>query len=374
MKELALQNYLRGKGLEALQAAFGVKVRRHALLDNLVCLKYSQYESPMEELVAQQCRGIILDEANDWAVVSYPYNKFFNYKESNAAALDWDSAIVQDKLDGSLMTLYFYDGQWRVQSSGTPDASGEVSGYKMTFAELFWSSWEQLGYALPIGYEDYCFMFELETPYNRIVVQHSEHSIVLHGVRNVTTFVEESPAVWAEKMGWQAVNSYAFGTIEALVARAEALDPLEQEGFVVCDAEFNRIKLKSSEYVKLSHLKEGNSYRKLLSVVVNNESAEFLSYFQELQSLFDEVAEKYAQLVTFLEEEYDKYKAIEAQKAFAMQVKDFSYSGVLFALRAGKVSSVQDYMVGLPMTKVEQYLELLDETQALEAHNLELSV
>ncbi|MGD1865178.1 MAG: RNA ligase [Phormidesmis sp.] len=359
MKDLALQTYLKTNGLNALQTAFSIKVRRHSQLENLVCFKYSQYESPMEKSVVQQCRGIILDEANDWAVVSYPYDKFFNYGEGNAATVDWASAMVQDKLDGSLMTLHFYDEQWQVQSSGTPDASGEVSGYKMTFAELFWETWKQLDYALPLGHEDYCFMFELETPYNRIVVQHSEHSLILHGVRNVKTFAEEPPAIWADKTGWQAVNSYAFGTIEALIAQAEQLDPLQQEGFVVCDASFNRIKLKSSEYVKLSHMKDGSSYRKLLSVVVNNESAEFLAYFQELQALFDEITEKYSELVSFLEQEYDKYKAIEVQKDFAMAVKDFPYSGVLFALRAGKVSSVRDYMVGVSVTKVEQYLEAL---------------
>ncbi|MEO1623286.1 MAG: 2'-5' RNA ligase, partial [Cyanobacteria bacterium J06632_3] len=103
MKDLALQTYLKTKGLEALQKAFGIKVRRHRQFEHLVCFKYSQYESPMDERVVQQSRGIVLDEANDWAVVSYPYDKFFNYGESNAAALYWASAVVQDKLDGSLM-------------------------------------------------------------------------------------------------------------------------------------------------------------------------------------------------------------------------------------------------------------------------------
>ena len=92
-------------------------------------------------------------------------------------------------------------------------------------------------------------------------------------------------------------------------------------------------------------------------MVVNNESAEFLAYFQELQPLFDEISEKYSQLVDRLENEYKKYQNIEVQKDFAMAVKDFPYSGVLFSLRSGKASSVRDYMAGLPVTKVEQYLE-----------------
>ena len=126
---------------------------------------------------------------------------------------------------------------------------------------------------------------------------------------------------------------------------------------MVCDHHFNRIKLKSSEYVKIAHIKEGSSSRKLLSIIVNNESSEFLLYFQELAALFDDIQAQYDALVKKLEAEYDKYKNIEGQKDFAMAVKALPYSGVLFALRAGKVNSVRDYLAGLPIVKVEQFLE-----------------
>ncbi len=59
----------------------------------------------MGEKIVQQCRGIILDEANNWQIVSYPYDKFFNYEESYAPQLDWSTAKIFEKLDGSLMTL-----------------------------------------------------------------------------------------------------------------------------------------------------------------------------------------------------------------------------------------------------------------------------
>lgn len=359
MTEIALQAYLRAKDLPSLQQAFSVQARRHGLFPNLVCLKYSQYDSPMEQPIVQQCRGIILDESADWAVVSYPFNKFFNYGEPYAAPIDWDTACVQDKLDGSLMTLYHYAGEWRVQSSGSPDASGEVVDCGFTFGQLLWDVWARLSYQLPNGHEDHCFMFELETPHNRVIVQQEAHSLVLHGVRNLCTFEESSPSEWAEKMGWAGIKSYPFGSIEALINQAEALDPFAQEGFVVCDRHFNRIKLKSSEYVKIAHIKEGSSFRKLLSIIVNNESSEFLSYFQELADLFDEIQAQYDALVKKLEAEYDKYKNIEGQKDFAMAVKALPYSGVLFALRAGKVNSVRDYLAGLPVVKVEQFLETL---------------
>ena len=104
---MELQDYLRNQGLTSLCNEFNIKVNRHQDFPGLVCLKYSQQESPLEKKIVQQCRGIILDETKNWQIVSYPYNKFFNYGESQAAAINWDNAVVYDKLDGSLMILYY---------------------------------------------------------------------------------------------------------------------------------------------------------------------------------------------------------------------------------------------------------------------------
>src|SRR5277367_6643581 len=99
LMKLHIQQYLSTHSLTELEAAFGIKAKRHAQFPNLVMLKYSQINSPMAEPVVQQCRGIILDQTNDWAVVSYPFDKFFNYGEPNAAAIDWPRAKVYEKLD-----------------------------------------------------------------------------------------------------------------------------------------------------------------------------------------------------------------------------------------------------------------------------------
>jgi tRNA splicing ligase len=53
--------------------------------------------------VVQECRGLILDESANWRIVAFPYTKFFNYGEEHAASIDWSTACVQEKLDGSLM-------------------------------------------------------------------------------------------------------------------------------------------------------------------------------------------------------------------------------------------------------------------------------
>ena len=61
--------------------------------------------------------------------------------ESSADAIDWSTARVMEKLDGSLATLYWYKGEWHVSSSGVPDASSEyAAGSKHSRPHLLASS------------------------------------------------------------------------------------------------------------------------------------------------------------------------------------------------------------------------------------------
>ena len=118
MPELAIQQLLRERGLAGLEG-LAIKTRRHGIFGNLVCFKYDQRLSPMMEKAVQEARGIILDENCDWAVTSMSFRKFFNAEEPLAAEINWTTACIEEKLDGSLMALYWYDNAWQVQSSGS---------------------------------------------------------------------------------------------------------------------------------------------------------------------------------------------------------------------------------------------------------------
>ncbi len=354
---MELQDYLRQHGLETLSETYHIKVTRHRQYPDLVCLKYSQIESPLAEKIVQQCRGIILDSSQDWQIVSYPYDKFFNYGEIHAAAIDWSHAKVYEKLDGSLIVLYFYKGEWRVQSSGTPDAAGEVNGFGFSFAELFWKVWQELGYQLPEE-TDQCFMFELITPYNRIVVQPKNNHIVLHGVRNTQTLLETDPSIWANKYGWELVASYPLTSWKEVIEAAQHLDPMNSEGYIICDANFNRVKVKSPQYVAISHLRAGFSTRRLIEIVLTNEGEEFLAYFPEWSELYQQVKDKYQSLVEEIEEAYRQHEHIQVQKDFALAVKHLPYSGILFSLRARRVAGVKEALRDVNIYKIEELLGL----------------
>jgi len=354
---MELQNYLKTQGLKKLVEEYKIKVNRHSQIDNLVCLKYSQLESPMGEKIVQQCRGIIVDEADNWQIVSYPYDKFFNYGECHAPKLNWDTAKVYEKLDGSLMTIYYYQGEWRVQSSGMADAVGEVNGFKYTFSQLFWKVWQELNYQLPAE-TNYCFMFELMTPYNRIVVRHDRHKLVLHGVRNKLTLEEENPSIWSDEYSWQLVESYPLQTLAEIIAIADKLDPMQSEGYIVCDTEFNRIKVKSPQYVAISHLKTGFSTRRMLEIVATNEGEEFLNYYPEWTKIYQQIKAKYNNLIAEIEAQYQQYQSIAIQKDFAIAIKHLTYSGILFSLRSGKSSSVKESLAETSIQKLESLLQI----------------
>lgn len=121
-------------------------------------------------------------------------------------------------------------------------------------------------------------MFELFSKRNQVLVPPSEDNIVLHGVRNNDTLEELDPAPIAAKYGYKMIPAFEktkFNSIDDVVAASKSIDPSKAEGFVVCDANFNRVKIKSPQYVSMALMswkdKDGLNKRRMLEVVRTNE-------------------------------------------------------------------------------------------------------
>lgn len=334
---LRIQEELRRDGLEDVAARYNLRHKRHGRHPNLVLFKYDQIDSPVGERAVWDCRALILDEHDGWRAVAFPYRRFFNHGEVHADPLDWASARVYEKEDGSLITLYHYAGEWHASTSGTPDGSSPIQrvyerGEKApgTFGGRFM----ELLPRLPDEAEK-CFMFELCTSENRILVEHAHPRVVLHGVRDMDTLLEEHPEPYAEKYGWEMCRSHQLGTLEEILEAAKTLKPNESEGYVVRDNAFNRVKVKAPQYVALHHTANGNSPRRLLEMIRTGESAEWLAYFPSLRQMHDEVSGKMDALVDRIEKTYAEIAGIESQKEFASHATEHDFSGVLFKMRRG---------------------------------------
>ena len=353
---MLVQALLRNGGLAAVGRC--VKTKRHPKYPHLIQFKYDQIESPMGDPVVQECRGLILDENDNWNVVARPFDKFFNYGEGHAKPIDWTTARVQEKLDGSLIIMYHYDEQWHVATSGTPDAGGEVNGYGFTFAELFQQTYTEMFETLrragrPIflgGLENFTFCFELTSKYNRIVVVHGEPKLTLIGIRHKDG--TEYPLNSWLNAGFPTANEYPIQSMEAILATFQTFQPTTQEGYVVVDANFNRVKVKHPGYVALHHLKDGFGPRRMVEIVRQGEISEVITHFPEYAAEFQVIQGKYNALVMEIAADYEELRDIESQKTYALAAVERRCPGALFALRAGQAVTAADYLRSIPEVRM----------------------
>ncbi len=361
---LEIQKFLQSGGtFEQLTEQFAIKCKPHSKYSNLVLFKYDQIHSNFTLPLVRECRGIILDKDNDWAVVSRSFDKFFNYGEGHASAIDWGTAKVQEKYDGSLMTAYFYDGAWQVATTGTPDASGDVQGHNINFAQLFWKTLAQYNMSeLEDAPRNICFFFEMMTPLNRVVVRHLDPKLVLLGARNIESQRELSAHDASQYFpSVPSVKEFPLNSFDAIVESLTHIDPLAQEGYVVVDANFNRNKVKSVAYVALHHMKDGLcSQRSLVKVALNGEIDEVLVAFPEYKEQLVDIRTRLDNLVSDLTSSYDKIKAYQVQKDFALEAVKSRSSGALFAKRkAEQTNSELSFIKYLQNIQVDNVIHLL---------------
>ncbi|MBA3550371.1 MAG: hypothetical protein H0T76_28180 [Nannocystis sp.] len=224
MADIDAVRALRSEGVEALAQRLALQTRRHREHPQLVLLKYSMIDSPMADPVVRQCRGIVVDEADDFRPIAYPYDKFFNAHEGHAAPIDWSSARLYEKIDGTLCTLYSYRGVWHVASASLPDAQGVLRHCKRSIAEAFWDVFRARGYRLP-DRSDHCFMFELCVPSDPMLIRYEEARLLLHGARDMVSLREAEPEPFAAAYGWELVSTHPVTDLAAARARPRPRPP-----------------------------------------------------------------------------------------------------------------------------------------------------
>jgi len=336
MRPLLLQQYLRSGGDPEALKERGVKMRRHGERGSLVLFKYDIGADFGDPLV-RECRGVVLDESEGWRVVGRAFDKFFNLGEGHAAEIDWSTARVQEKLDGSLCTIYCHHGSWLVATTGTPDASGDTHGSGVTFSSYFWKTFHACGGKLPevSSHGHMCFSFELMGPLNRIVVVHSEPWMRLLSARDRETGQCFWPEEYADLIGIPAVRSFPLTNVEEILSSFEHISPVSQEGYVVVDAAFNRIKIKHPGYVALHHAKDGMGPKAFVQIARSGEQSEVLAAFPEFEPLINDARLRYVTLVSRVRDEYERLKHLPTQKEFALEAVKTPYSAPLFQMRKG---------------------------------------
>lgn len=249
--------------------------------------------SDFNEPIVRECRGLVVDLAtkNPRAL---SFIKFFNVQEDLAATIDWSSAKVQEKVDGSKILVWYntYDKHWEISTSSIINANlATVNDFGLTFQKLFYKALKNNNLNenfCNILDKNYCYTFELVAPENRVVVPYKNADIYFIGKRNAITFEEVAPS--ADEILSKLIKvpaSYSLSSLEDCLAATSKMS-YDEEGFVVVDKNWNRVKIKSPEYVAVHHIRSNiNSKRAILKILEDGKKDEVLKLYPEYQKYFD---------------------------------------------------------------------------------------
>jgi len=362
---LLIQEFIIKNGLENAVSEFNLKIREY---ESKILLKYDQLSPPsmMGLKEVQECRGLIL-EKKSWRVMSLAFKKFFNSEESNAHKIDWNSAHVLEKLDGTCIQVYYdwNDMTWYAGTTGTADGEGEVNNKTgTTFNQLFWKTVKEK-YNLDTSKFNagYTYVFELTTPYNIVVKPHGESSATLLTVRNLETLKElsfDELTRVSEELGIPRVKAYDLN-VKNVGTLLKTFDNMVwyDEGYVVVDAKHNRVKIKNPAYVAVHHLKGKTAEHNILTIVKTNEIEEFAATFPDRKDELVKLKANYDALIAKLDSVWVELQVFrpknitpQEKKKYAIAVFEVcgkrdvkNFTGLYFGLVDGKVTSVEDYML-----------------------------
>lgn len=276
-------------------APYNLKIQED---DGFVLFKYNQISSDFHEEICKEARGLILDSQDNFRVVRYAFKKFFNVDEPFAAHINWNSAVATEKIDGSIMSVWYARGKWHLSTNGTIDAFkaelNSVGPYK-TFGELFES-------VLPLSafvgnrYEPYCLTFELVSPYNKVVIDYPKTKVYLLSARNMLSEdLHETPAVEvvakelnvARPKLWVLEDEKEYRDLVASM-------PEGHEGIVVQDNNYERVKIKTLLYFQLHRIANNGkmTLERIVDLIKANDTDEFLAYFPEYNEIFADVRKR----------------------------------------------------------------------------------
>lgn len=282
------------------------------------------WENAWDEITLQ-ARGIVVDDLGN--VVSRPFNKFFNLSEGKTNVTD--DYVIYEKLDGSFIQLFYYEGVWVVSSRGS-----------FTSEQAVWAQEMLENYNLDLLSTEFTYCFELIKKENRIVVKYNFEGLILTGAFHICSGIEIEIDLIPI---FEKVERYSS---DASLLELHTLIKDDEEGFVIRFSNGERCKIKGAEYLRLHKamsemsttavwecLKNGTSVTEKLQDFPDEWFHLIREYEQELIQnsidLFIDVDRTYRIMTQGLPNNIDG-------GSFARLIKGHKYEHYFFSLRNGK--------------------------------------
>lgn len=362
------QDYLLNHSLSDLETEHAV-FASPSKCKTKISLNYDQISANENDPIAKECRGLILridpsciddktKNVGQTQIVAFPFTRFFNHGQGCAANVDFNSISVTEKLDGTLIILYFdhLTDCWHTATRSVPEANIEITGFSYTFRTLFEKA---LRDSLNLSFDEFTknldksntYCFELTSPYNQVVVRYENTSITLLMIRNNQTKLEYD--IYSYDINCPKVMKYNLNILQNILDYVSSVNPVQHEGVVVYDSKFNRVKIKNMNYIAFSKIRDsvGKSDRNLVELILNekdDDAEPFLpkeivqrmhDYKTKISSLFHQYDELFHEVKSSIPSDSPNPK-----KEFAIKITTKNvWSAPFFKMFDGKCKNMKDF-------------------------------
>ena len=292
----------------------------------------TQYEGKWDEITLH-CRGLVTDDMGN--VVARPFKKFFNMEEGKHTPTE--EFDVYEKMDGSLIIVFWYDGGWVVASRGSFISEQAIGASKIFF--------EELDHNFSIGIT---YLFEFTAPWNRIVVDYGEKpNLTLLGAIRTD---DETEATWEQlKMIGDGANCDVVKKYDGISDYSTLKGMIDDnaEGFVIRFSNGDRMKIKGVEYLRLHKIMTEVSTKSVWEILSNGGSMEDLlkdvpdEFYTKIKEYENELVSQFNILKREYEYIFMTFQSLGLcddgrRKEFAEQALKVKHPSILFAMLDGR--------------------------------------
>lgn len=304
---------------KALQSGLVVK-RKHPVLDIFIYNYTATTQFSWEwNDVTMNCRGLVLDSEGYILARSFP--KFFSYEQLEGN-LPSGNYTVYEKLDGSMLIAFLYNGELITATRGSFESDQAISARKYLDGHLL--------------FEGYSYIFEYIAKDNRIVVDYGnfEGLVSLGAVALDGKIIPPHKIKWTYGKEFRLPLVFNFSNLEDILK----FEKNNFEGFVLWYKSGEMVKFKTEEYKKLHKVMTGLNERHIWEALKDNKFEELLDLVPD--EMYDWVQSTKQNILYELYKIWvvvgTEMKDLGDRKANAMYYKTCTYPHLLFLCLDGK--------------------------------------
>lgn len=297
--------------------------------------------------VTLNSRGVIYNRRTG-EKTAHAFSKFFNMnqtEETQEQNLPWHSGFrIFKKYDGWLGILYRLNGQHKIATRGSFKSIGAL-----------WATEYLKKYDLTKLPDDVTLLFEIICPITKIVVDYNNlEDLILLAAYNRHTGEEYSwdqIRKWAKQFGFKLVPSYEEMWLEHCMVQIKNIPGNELEGFVIRFDNGLRVKIKSEDYFRRSHLLSNLTPLVIWNNMVDGKVPRMVwnevdqEYHEQLSKIANSLESKYSEIRYEINQQFLSIVDNNNRAEFAKRAINKNHTTALFAHLDKSYNRVDKYIM-----------------------------